>query len=99
MLHGVGCRHANNTIKANYALGYSRRLIARFNREEENAEVQKRNTVTGTIKVSGLIHNRSKQSDPSLAWDMFHKIYHMYSYIKNKEETNVAFFKCQITKT
>ena len=71
---------------------YARRVIACVNEEEENADGQKRNTTAGTIKVSGLSHNRSKQSDPSLAWDMFHKIYHMYSYIKNKEETNVAFF-------
>ena len=25
-----------------------------------------------------------------LAWEMFHKIYHMYSDINNKEETNAA---------
>ena len=40
------------------------------------------------IKVSGLSHKREKQCDLSLAWDMFHKIYHMYSDINNEEETN-----------
>ena len=43
---------------------------------------------TGKIKVSGLCHNREKKFYPRLAWGMFHKIYHMYSDINNKEETN-----------
>ena len=46
--------------------------------------------MTGTIKFSGLSQNRAKQSDPKITWDMFHKIYHMYIDIKNKEETNAA---------
>ena len=47
-------------------------------------------TRTGIINVSGLIHKREKQCDLRLAWEMFHKIYHMYSYIKNKEEIYAA---------
>ena len=46
--------------------------------------------MTWTIKVYGLRHKRAKQSDTRLAWEIFHKIYHMYSDIKNKEETNAA---------
>ena len=46
--------------------------------------------MTGTIKVSGLSHKRAKQSDPRLAWEMFHNIYNMYSDINNKEETDTA---------
>ena len=46
---------------------------------------------TGTIKVSGLSQKREKQSNLRLAWEMLHKIYHMYSDIKNKEETNADF--------
>ena len=46
--------------------------------------------MTGTIKVSGLRHKRENKCDPELAWEMFHSIYHMYSDIKNKEETNAA---------
>ena len=72
------------------ALRYAHRVIPRVNKEEENAEGQKRKTTTGTIKVSGLSHKRAKQYDPRLAWEIFHKIYHMYSDIKNKEETNTA---------
>ena len=40
------------------------------------------------IKVFWLFHKREKQSDPRLAWFMFHKIYHRYSDINNKEERN-----------
>ena len=69
---------------------YARRLIQRVNRNEEVAEGQKQRTRTGLIKVLGLRHNRAKQSDPTIAWFMFHKIYRMYSDIKNKEERNYA---------
>ena len=42
------------------------------------------------IKVLGLGHKREKKIDPRLAWFMFHKIYHIYSAINNKEERNSA---------
>ena len=42
------------------------------------------------IKVLVLIYKRENQSDPRLAWFIFHKIYLMYSDIKNKEEQNTA---------
>ena len=40
------------------------------------------------IKISGLSHKRENQSNPRLAWFMFHKIYRTYSDINNKEERN-----------
>ena len=40
------------------------------------------------IKVLGLSHKIEKQSDTRIYWFMFHKIYRMYSAIKNKEEIN-----------
>ena len=55
----------------------------RVNIEDENEKVHNRKKKTGKIKVYG-------QSDQSLAWEMFHMIYHMFSDIKNKEETNAA---------
>ena len=85
VLSGVGRRDANNSIKTHSALRYARRLISRVNKEEENAEGQKRKMMTGTIKVYGLSHKREKQSDPRLAWEMFHKIYNMCSDTKNEE--------------
>ena len=61
------------------------------NKEDENAERQKRKTTTVTIKVSGLSRKRAKKIDPRLVLEMFQKIYCIYSDIKNKEETNAAF--------
>ena len=90
MLHGVGRQDAKKSIKSRSALRYYHRLIAPVNKEEENAEGQKRKTTTGIIKVSGLSHKRVNKCDLRLAWEMFHKIYHMYSDIKNKEKTNTA---------
>ena len=81
-LHGVGCRDVAKPITPDSALRYARRVIARVNKEEDNAGGQKRNTITGIIKVLGLIHKRANQCDPRLAWDTFHNIYHMYSNIK-----------------
>ena len=74
-----------NAIKSEAAQRYSRRVIQIVNREEEEAEGQKRKTITGMIKVLGLNHNREKRSDPRLAWFMFHKIYCVYVDINNKE--------------
>ena len=84
MLHGVGRRDSKNTITPDSALKYAHRVIARVNKEKDNAEEQKIKTRTGIIKVTGLSHKRAKQYDPRLAWKMFHKIHHMFSDIKNK---------------
>ena len=46
--------------------------------------------MTGTINFYGSSHKREKLSNPKLAWKMFYNIYHMYSDINDKEETNEA---------
>ena len=38
VIHCMGCRYENKTIKTNYSLRYSHRVIARVNKEEENVE-------------------------------------------------------------
>ena len=91
VLHGVGCRDTNNIIIPPSTLRYSRRVIVRINKEEENSKGQKRKTMSVIIKVSVLSHKRAKKCYPRLASKMFHKIYHMCSDIKNKGETNAAF--------
>ena len=88
VLHGVGRRDVAKTITPDSALRYARRVIAQVNKEEDNAEGQKRKTKTGIIKIPGSSHKRAKQCDLRLAREMFHKIYHMYSDIKNKEDIN-----------
>ena len=61
VLHGVGSRDANKTITPDSALRYARRVIACVNKEEENAEGQKRNTRKGIIKFLGLSHERENK--------------------------------------
>ena len=50
------------------------------------------------IKILGLSHKRAKQSDPRLAWFMFHKICQMYSDINNKEDRNSAMIIASMTE-
>ena len=42
VIDGVGCLYSNNSIKTHSTLRYARRIIARVNKEEENAEGQKK---------------------------------------------------------
>ena len=54
VLYGEVRRDANNTITPESALRYDRRVIARVNKEEENAEGQKRKTKNRNNKGFGL---------------------------------------------
>ena len=56
---------------------------------------------TGMIQISGLSHKRINQSDPMIAWWMFHRIYCMYSDIKNKKKEILLCYSqvCQNTKS
>ena len=67
VLHDVRGRIIGNGIKPAPAQRYARRLIQCVNRNKEGAEVQKRRTRTGMIKVLGLSHKRAKPCDPRLA--------------------------------
>ena len=98
VLHDVGKRRTGNGIKPKSAQRYFHRVIQRVNREEEEAEGQKRKMRAGMVKVSGLSHKREKQSDPRIAWFVFHKIYCMYSNINNKEEINAAIVLTRIVE-
>ena len=88
VLRDVGRWIIGNYIKPSSAQSYAHGLIQCVNRNEEGAEGQKRRTRTGMVKFLGIINKRENKGDPSLAWFMFHKIYCMYSDIKNKEEIN-----------
>ena len=84
MLHEVGGKIIGNDIKLSSLQRYDCILIQGVNINEKGAEGQKQITGTGLIKVSGLIHEREKQSDARITWFVFHKIYHMHSEMKNK---------------
>ena len=58
-------------------LKYEKRVLKRVHELEPERENQQKRNKTGTMKVAGLSHKRAKQSDPRLAWLMFHKICNM----------------------
>ena len=88
VLHDVDEQIIDNDIKPESSQSYSHRLIQRVNINEEGSEGQKIRIRTGMIKVLVLIYKGENKNDPRLTWFMFHRIYYMYSDIKNKEEQN-----------
>ena len=85
MLHAVGKWRITNGLKPQPEQSYAHRVIQRVNKEEEEAEGQKRRTSTGMINVLGLIHKKENKSDPRLAWFISHQIYHIVISITNKK--------------
>ena len=75
VIHDVGKRIIGSGIKTQPAQMCSHRVIQRVNREEEEAEVQKRKKRIGMINFLGLSHKRENQSDLRRAWFMFQNIY------------------------
>lgn len=76
----------SSTLASKSNLKYARRMIRRVNEKEPGMEGQKRRSKTGEIKVAGLSNKRAKQSDPRLAWAMFHSICAMYRDAKRARD-------------
>ena len=72
-----------NTPKASSQ--YTRLVIKRVNNHECGHDNQRNERITGLVKVSSIRNTRSRQSDPRLAWLMFHKIDQMYRDIMEQE--------------
>ena len=81
----LGSLYPDKTRKQKSTLAYTRRVIRRVNAVEDERDGQKKRSSTGEIKVRGISHKRAKQSDPRLAWIMFHKIVNMYRAVKTQE--------------
>ena len=64
---------------------YTRSFIKRVNNIEDGQNNQRKKSRTGLVKVSIISNNRTRQSDPRLAWLMFHKISQMYRDIREQE--------------
>ena len=56
-----------------------------MNNREDGHDYQRKKSRTGLVKVSSISNNRSRQSDPRLAWLMFHKIAQIYRDIRQQE--------------
>ena len=74
------------TINHKSKLKHARDVIRRVNEKEPEAINQRKRTSTGEVKVSALSRRRAKQSDPRLAWNMFHAIANMYRKAKKKAD-------------
>ena len=80
------------------AIQYARRVVIHVNKEEPNLEAQKQAPRRGTIKLSGLIHDRGNQSDPRLVWLTFQIICLTNSYTRKKETNNNVMILKSTTK-
>jgi hypothetical protein len=71
-------------------LNYAREVIRRVNAREPEMEGQTKKSLTGEIRVAGLSNSRAKQSDPRLAWVMFHSICKMFREGKERMDCYLA---------
>ena len=76
--------------KESSQLAYARSVIRRVNGIEDDRVGQKKRSNLGEIKVRGLSHKRAKQSDPRLAWIMFHKIVRLYRDVIKEESLEAS---------
>ena len=76
--------------KESSKLAYARNVIRRVNDIEDDRVGQKKRSNLGEIKVRGLSHKRAKQSDPRLAWIMFHKIVRLYRDVIKEESLEAS---------
>ena len=62
----------------NSSFKYNRSVIKRFYRKEYGHDTQRKKSRTRLVKVSSISNDRVRQSDPRIAWLMFHNIAQMY---------------------
>ena len=60
-------------------------IIKQVNNLEDRHDKQRKNSGTGSVKVSSISNNRARQSNPRLAWLVFRKIAQMYRDIREQE--------------
>ena len=59
--------------------------LFRSQNQKVSHDKQRKKSRTGLVKVSSISNNRVSQSDPRLAWLVFHKISEMYIDIREQE--------------
>ena len=84
-IKAVNARQSTKDITDNSLSKYTRSVINQVNCIEDGHDTKRKKSKTGLVKVSRIINNRSRQSDPRLAWMMFHRIAYMYRNIKEQE--------------
>ena len=84
VIKAVNARQSTKEITPKASSKYTRSLIKRVKNIEDGHAKQRKKSRTGLVKVSSISNNRVRQSDPRLAWLMFHKIAQMYTYIREQ---------------
>ena len=85
VINEVNTRKSTKDITANSSCKYTRSAIKRVNRKEDGHDTKIKKIKTGLVKVSIIRKNRARESDPRLAWLIFHKIAQMYRDIRKQE--------------
>ena len=67
-------------------VAYALRVLHVVNEQEPRAEGQTKFSKTGEIKVGGLSNRGAKQSDPRLAWVIFHCVCEMFRNGRKKQQ-------------
>ena len=81
VIKAVNAQQSTKGITENSTCKYTHSVIKRVNCKEDGHDTQRKKIRTRLVKVSSIGNNRARQSDPRLAWMMFHKIAQMYRYI------------------
>ena len=84
VIRAVNSQKSTEDITPKASSQYTRSVIKRVNNLEDGHDKQRKNIRTGLVKVSRIINNRESQSDPRLAWMMFHKIAEVYRDIREQ---------------
>ena len=82
VIRAVNSRQSTKVITPKASSQYTRSVIKQVNNREDGHDNQRKNSRIGLVKVSSISNNISRQSDPRIAWMMFHKIDHMYRDIR-----------------
>ena len=85
VIRAVNARQSTKVITPKASYQYTRLFIKRVINIEDGHDNQSKKSRTGLVKVSSISNNRARQSDPRLAWLMFHKIAQMYRDIREQE--------------
>ena len=72
VIRAVNKRQPTKVITPRASSQYTRSVINRVNNIKDGRDNQRKKSRTGLVKVSSISNNRVMQSDPRLAWLMFH---------------------------
>ena len=71
VIRAVNERQSTKVITPKASSQYTRSVIKPVKNREDGHDNQRKKSRTGLVKVSSISNNRSRQSDPRLAWLMF----------------------------